>query len=842
MGLFLLFLLSILIVLIVFYWGLKVKKEAIDTKNIKKLLLESEEKYKKLFKNNKAVELIIDASTKQIVDANESALKFYGYTFDKIISLKISDINILSEAEISYEMELAQKEERAMFNFKHKLSNGIVKNVEVYSGPLEIHEKKFLYSIVFDITNRIRLEEIVKLRHELLELVYMGDGDKLMQFALDKAELLTNSQLGFFHFVEENQEEVSLQVRSTKTLEEMSFTEGHGKLVRELTVPVFKNNMIVAVLGVGNKEQDYDIEDVKIVQQIADMAYDYSERLNAEKKIEFMAYYDVLTGLPNRTLLADRMKQALAMHRRTNQFLAVCFIDLDGFKPVNDQYGHHIGDMLLVVLAKRLQEHLRDGDTLSRIGGDEFVLVITGLVKADGYKEVVERILDTVNNPFEIEDKRIHISSSIGITVFPIDDKDTDELIRHADQAMYQAKEDGKSQYKLYQSVKDKESKLNEKLLQEFAIALKENQLVLYYQPKVDLINGSIIGFESLIRWDHPKNGLMLPNQFLPLIENTSLEMKLDEWVFTKALMQKVEFDKLGLSLTISVNINPRYLQMQSFITFVVNTLLSYPKEFARGIEIEVLEVANIKDTKLASKIMNKCKELGVKFSLDDFGTGYASLSHLHELPIDILKIDQEFVKNMLKNKSDLDIVEGVLKLADALNKPVIAEGVESIEIGLMLLSLGCKYAQGYAIAYPMPQKDIAKWIEYWHNNSIWYKLQGETSSDMATYDINVAIFSHKKWLDDVIEYVIHYPRKQNLPTLEHECQFGHWCKGIGKSKYADKEGYSFVQKGHSNAHKTATKMIQLVQSGQKENAIALIDVLKQDASELIELLQRLAK
>jgi diguanylate cyclase (GGDEF)-like protein/PAS domain S-box-containing protein len=882
MGLLLLFMLSLFIISTLSYWVFKAQKEAINSLNIKKQLQESEEKYKKLFKKNKAVELIIDASSKQITDANDSALKFYGYSLIEITSLKISDINILSEEEISHEMELAKSEQREMFNFKHKLSSGIIKDVEVYSGPIEMDEKQFLYSIVFDISNRIRLEEIVKLRHDLLELVYIGDSENLLQFALDKAEALTGSQIGFFHFVEENQENISLQVWSKNTLGKMCFTEeqgkhcslskagvwiecirqrhsvihndyealphknglpeGHPKMVRELTVPVFKDGVIVAIVGVGNKELDYDSDDVKIVQQIADMAYDYSERLRVEKKIEFMAYYDVLTGLPNRTLLTDRMKQAIAIHKRANQFLAVCYIDLDGFKPINDQYGHHVGDMLLILLAERLQEHLRDGDTLSRIGGDEFVLVITGLVMPDGYKEVVEDVLNTINTPFEIEGKRIHVSSSIGVTVFPIDNKDTDELLRHANQAMYQAKEEGKSKYKLYQFIRDEESKLNEKLLQEFAIALKENQLVLYYQPKVDLLNGSIIGFEALVRWQHPKNGLMFPNQFLPLIENTSFEIELDEWVFTRALSQKREFDKLDLPLSISININPRYLQMQGFVTFVTTTLALYPKEFAKSIEIEVLEVASIKDTKKASKIMDACKELGIKFSLDDFGTGYASLSHLHELPIDILKIDQEFVKNMFINKSDLDIVEGVLKLADALKKPVIAEGVESIEIGLMLLLLGCKYAQGYAIARPMPQEDIQNWIKHWQQKSIWYQLQSEKSSGISVYDIDVAIFSHKKWLNNVIEYVTQASTEPNLPALQNECSFGFWYKGVGRAKYGSKESYKAIDTEHSHVHTIALQMVQFVQSDKKEEAIALIDALNNCSDRLIKLLYKLAK
>ena len=607
-----------------------------------------------------------------------------------------------------------------------------------------------------DITERKRGEELSRLRQELSDLVYSSDLDRLMRKAVDMAEELTGSQVGFFHFVEKDQEAIGLQVWSTRTMRDMCFAQGeglhypvsqagvwtdcihqrrsvihndyvglahkkglpdgHAAIVRELVVPVFRDGRIVAVMGVGNKLEDYELTDQILLEQIADITQDFVERKQAENKIEYMAFNDVLTGLPNRQLLADRLQQAVSLSQRSGQLLAICYLDLNDFKPVNDRYGHHVGDMLLVQLGKRLQDGLREGDTLARLGGDEFVILLNNLRSIFDGEDIIGRILDEINQPFEIETQRIHISGCIGVTVFPMDDSDADTLIRHADQAMYKAKAEGKATYMLYDPVQDQKLQAQRRALQEFESAVGSGQLVLHYQPRINLETTEVISMEALVRWQHPEQGLLPPGRFLKMIEGTPQETLMGEWVLRSALDQHMVWRSQDVSLPISINISPRQIQTPGFAEFLSAILTEYPQDVADHLELEVLETSAFGDTSHVSGVMRDCTSLGVKFSLDDFGTGYSSLTYFHHLPFSVLKIDQNFVRGMLDDSQDLDIVEGVLRLAAALQRPVVAEGVESIELGMMLLRLGCQYAQGYGIARPMPAERVTRWLAEWKN------------------------------------------------------------------------------------------------------------------------------
>jgi|GEM_PF-250016 len=738
--------------------------------------------------------------------------------------------------------------------------------------------------VVFHDVTKVKLdEELAHLHQQLSELLYKGNLEDIMTASLDSAERLTSSQIGFFHFVETDQETVSLQVWSTRTLKEMCFAigdglhypiseagvwvdcinerkpiihndyaslphkkglpEGHAPLLREMTIPIFRNNQIVAVIGVGNKEIDYHKDDIEIITRVADLAYDFVERKQTEQQIKFMAYNDILTGLPNRDLLFDRIKQAISLSRRSNTLLAVCYLDLDGFKPVNDRYGHHIGDILLVSLAQRLSEGLREGDTLARLGGDEFVILLNSLSTVYNGEEIISRILETIKQPFYIEQNRILVSGSIGVTFYPLDNADADTMMRHADQAMYKAKASGKSTYRLYDMVQDQKVHQHRKQLNEFEYALENHQLVLYYQPKVDLGNGEVIGVEALIRWQHPKKGLLSPAAFLGLIEGSPEEIALGEWVLKHALEQHMTWQETqGLKLPVSVNISPRHLQMKGFVEHLTNLLANYPADIADYLELEVLETTAIGDTSEVADIMNECSKLGIHFSLDDFGTGYSSLTYFHRLPIDVLKIDQNFVKDMLDDVRDLDIVEGVLRLAEALKRPVVAEGVETIEVGIMLLQLGCRYAQGYGIARPMPASQIIEWLDKWKNNSIWHKLPAETKGLPEYYDLNVSIFSHRQWLNNILK-AFEADDLSQLPELnEDNCQFGRWYNGIGRTRYGSHPSFAFILPKHNQIHRLAKTVSSTYQKGENEKLQSELEQIRKEGEELITLLQKLSQ
>ena len=441
-----------------------------------------------------------------------------------------------------------------------------------------------------------------------------------------------------------------------------------------------------------------------------------------QEQLENIAHYDVLTHLPNRSLLSDRLSQAMLQSKRHEKSLAVVFLDLDGFKYVNDTYGHSVGDELLIALSVRMQEALRASDNLARIGGDEFVAVLTGLVSVEDCEPVLDKLLLATSEPITLGDIVINVSASIGVTLYPQDNMDADQLMRHADQAMYKAKQLGKNRYHLFDTAHDDAIKMQRESLEAIRIALDNHQFVLHYQPKVNMRTGAVIGVEALIRWQHPERGLLNPIEFLPIIENNPMSIELGEWVIDSALTHISQWQamEINLPLSTSVNIAAVQLQQPDFTQRLTELLAAHPEVEPHNLELEILETSALEDVQHVSIIMNDCISLGVKFALDDFGTGYSSLTYLRRLPANHIKIDQTFVRDMLIDTDDLAIVEGVIALAKSFKRDVIAEGVETIEHGTALLQLGCELAQGYGIARPMPASDIPVWIKDWKPDASW--------------------------------------------------------------------------------------------------------------------------
>jgi len=439
-------------------------------------------------------------------------------------------------------------------------------------------------------------------------------------------------------------------------------------------------------------------------------------------QLERVAHYDILTNLPNRSLLSDRLSQAMLQCTRHEQSLAVVFLDLDGFKAVNDTYGHDIGDELLIRLSLRMKEALRENDNLARIGGDEFVAVLADLTSVEGCEPILERLLQAASEPVIIDDIVLNVSASVGVTFYPQDNVDADLLMRHADQAMYIAKESGRNRYHLFDTVQDVAVKVQQESLEAIRSAIDNHEFVLYYQPKVNMRSGSVVGVEALIRWQHPKRGLLNPIDFLPIIENNPMSIELGEWVIDTALSQINQWQIMGLDipLNISVNIAALQLQQPDFTERLMALLAAHPNVNPRYLELEILETSALGDVNHASTIMKACMALGVSFALDDFGTGYSSLTYLRRLPTNLIKIDQSFVRDMLHDDDDLAIVGGVVALAKSFKRDVIAEGVETIEHGTALLQLGCELAQGYGIARPMPSSDFPYWINNWEPDVRW--------------------------------------------------------------------------------------------------------------------------
>jgi diguanylate cyclase (GGDEF)-like protein len=441
-----------------------------------------------------------------------------------------------------------------------------------------------------------------------------------------------------------------------------------------------------------------------------------------QSQLEHIAHYDVLTNLPNRVLLADRLSQSMLQCSRNMQTLAVVFLDLDGFKLVNDEHGHNVGDELLVEISIRMKAALREGDTLARIGGDEFVVVLTNLTKVEDCEPILDRLLLAAFEPVTVSNVVLNVSTSIGVTLYPQDSVDANQLMRHADQAMYVAKESGENRYHLFDTAQDDAVKTQQESLEAIRSAFDIQQFVLYYQPKVNMKTGKVIGVEALIRWQHPSRGLLNPLDFLPIIENNPMSIELGEWVIDTALTQISQWQKMGLDLPVSISVNIAAVQLQQpdFTQRLTTLLAAHPNVKLCYLELEVLETSALDDVHYVSTTMLECIALGVSFALDDFGTGYSSLTYLRRLPADLIKIDQSFVRDMLIDTDDFAIVEGVIALAKSFKREVIAEGVETIEHGKALLQLGCNLAQGYGIAKPMPPFDVPAWINNWRPDASW--------------------------------------------------------------------------------------------------------------------------
>ncbi|MBU0750568.1 MAG: EAL domain-containing protein [Gammaproteobacteria bacterium] len=567
------------------------------------------------------------------------------------------------------------------------------------------------------------------------------------------------------------------------------------------------------------------------------MFTDISHLKAQQRQLQHVAHYDALTGIPNRVLLGDRMHQALAAARRSGRPIAICYVDLDGFKPVNDTHGHEAGDRVLVEISRRLSESLRGGDTVARLGGDEFVLLL-GIESAEECPVAVHRVLESIAHPLTVAGQTVTISASIGVTLFPQDDADPDTLLRHADQAMYSAKQEGRNRYHLFDPDRDREVRAHREAQDAIAAALAAGELVLHYQPKVNMRQGRVIGAEALIRWQHPQRGLLPPGEFLPLIEDTDVIVELGEWVIAAALRQWREWQAQGLDLTVSVNIAARQLSRQNFVERLTGLLRAHPEVPPRRLELEVLETAALEDIGRIARIIEECRALGVSFALDDFGTGYSSLTYIKRLPADTLKIDQSFVRDMLNDPEDCAIVEGVIGLTRVFRRHVIAEGVETVEHGVLLLSFGCDQAQGYGIARPMPGAALAGWVRGWQADPAWV-ANAENLWPDEDLPLVVADSEHRRWID-AVEACLR--GSGNAPELDsRRCHFGEWLAAAGKRRHGGRPVFTRVERLHGQVHALAAELLALQAGGGRDAACRRLPELHDARDALLVALHELA-
>jgi len=442
------------------------------------------------------------------------------------------------------------------------------------------------------------------------------------------------------------------------------------------------------------------------ITSLLSITRDITERKAASEHIQHLAHHDALTGLANRALLHERLAQAILLAQRKNEPLAVIFIDLDRFKHVNDSLGHQAGDCLLVEVAQRLQTCVRTSDTLARLGGDEFVLVLLDITGSHDATHVVQKIFTALQQPFLLEDREVTVTPSIGISLFPEDGRNADELIRNADTAMYQAKEAGRNSFHFYTA--DMNARALDLLALEAALrrALERDELVMFYQPKFELASGRMIGVEALIRWQHPEWGLVPPARFIPLAEETGLILPIGEWALREACQQAAAWRAQGQTLTVAVNLAARQFRQPALAARVAAILAATGLDPA-ALELEITESAMMHNPQQVTATLSELKHIGVRIAIDDFGTGYSSLGYLKHFPVDVLKIDQTFIRDAPTQARDAAIVQVIIDMARTLKLQVVAEGVETAAHLDFVQAMGCDLAQGYFFARPMPASEL---------------------------------------------------------------------------------------------------------------------------------------
>lgn len=680
-----------------------------------KTLLQSEERFKALSEATYGGLLIHDK--RSILECNDGLSTMTGFNYQELIGMDC--LKLVSKNDV----ETAVRHIREGYTDVYEVT-GIRKDGSQF--PMTIKGKNVIYKggqarviEVIDITQRKKIEDQLKLAASVFTHAREGI------IITDHRGRIIDVNATFSHITGYSREEVlgrNLRfLKSGQHDHEFYFAIWKSLSEKKQWIGELWNKRkngetfaeLITISAVCSADGEEVLNYVALFSDITPMK-------EHQQQLEYIAHYDPLTNLPNRILLSERLNNEIEKCDKRGLSLAVAYLDLDGFKVINDSFGHNVGDDLLRTLSNRMNQSLRDGDTLARIGGDEFVAVLVGIDKISDCGSVLDSLLQAAMAPVLVGERTLQVSTSIGVTLYPHDGVDAEQLIRHADQAMYIAKQMGKNRYHTFDVHRDKSIQTQRETIEHIQHGLEQQEFVLYYQPKVNMRTGEIVGVEALIRWNHPERGLLHPCDFLPIIENHPVSVSIGEWVLNTALSQLVEWQSSGFDFSVSINVDAFQLQQRSFITTLSSALNRHPQIPPSKLQLEVLETSALGDMTEVLDIMRCCIDLGVSFALDDFGTGFSSLTYLKRLPVALLKIDQSFIRDMLDDADDRAIVIGVISLTSAFNRQVIAEGVETIEHGTKLLEMGCELAQGYGIARPMPAETIPEWVTQWAPDPAW--------------------------------------------------------------------------------------------------------------------------
>ncbi len=772
-----------------------------------------------MFEAHSAMMLLIEPRSGAILRANKAAADFYGWDQATLESMFIQDINTLTPAQVTVAANRALNQERSHFVFRHRLANGELRTVEVRTSPIRWKGIDSLLSIITDIGERESLREALEyqqshleetidqqtaqIRNSSLRIVLALASITLLAVTLALTAWLSHRRL---HRAEAQSREQHQRLGDILVAtgigtwewqpdsDVVGINERFGAILgrpgRGLTSMTLeqlielvhpedgddvKQNILDHMRGAtpqvafDARLSHFDGEWIwvrcrgRVVRSddrgkpavLAGTIRDISHEKFTDQKLYHKANYDALTGLPNRGLLVDRLLQAMRQAERSGEHLAVAFIDLDDFKPVNDNFGHEVGDETLVRIAARMLGTLREGDTLARVGGDEFVALLPRCGDQDQSAKVIHRLLIAASETLFIDSHRLVLGASIGVTTYPQKENlDADQLIRQADQAMYTAKATGKNRIEYFDPTRHQSELRVTGTCRAFFDAMDKGEVHLYYQPHINMHSGELTGAEALIRWHHPEKGLRYPRDFLGSLTTQEHAKTLGEWVLRQAIQQICAWENVGFRCPVSINIDVRHLQTPDFTDRVSAILAEFPTLPQGLLEFEILETGTLEESTLSREVFPRCRELGIRIALDDFGTGYSSLSYLKSVQADVLKVDRSFVVDMLGDADDLAIIKGVLGLATAFNRRVIAEGVESEAHGRMLLRLGCPHGQGFFIGKPMPAPQLLDWTRTWEPPRSWARTEPLPIKDhlllVAQVEVRGWRSSADEWLRDV--------------------------------------------------------------------------------------------
>lgn len=639
------------------------------------------------------------------IAANEIACKKLGYSIEEIVKMKPADIthpDCLSK--IPQARKLLYSKNASTIEFIHITKTGENIPVEINSKVMEIGKDKFLVTIARDISKRKELEKSLRENEQHYKSLFEFNPNGIMSFDLD----------GYFTSVNKACEELTGYKK--EDLFKISFHQFIAPEDREMVQTYFEKakqgNAQRYVCHINNHRNEFlciDVTNVPIfieneVRGIYSIVKDITASRDTEQRLNFLAYHDQLTGLPNRIKLQNIFHDLLVECARSNSHFAVLFIDLDRFKLINDTMGHEIGDLLIKQASNRLVGSVQQEDVVSRHGGDEFIILLKDADKLTAELSA-KRILDSFSAPFILKNQEFYTSPSIGISLYPIDGQDITTLTKHADKAMYVAKKKGKNNYQFYIHEDETNLKRRIKLERGLKKALINNELELYYQPKVQLKTGCIYGVEALARWFHPELGLISPKEFIPIAEETGMIIPIGDWVLKTACKQNKQWQESGIDILMSINVSPIQFQ-DNFFPKKVKEVLDENQLSPEYFGIEITESV-MQNTNQSSGIIRELKEQGVKVSIDDFGTGYSSLSVLNKLPIDHVKVDKSFVHGILENANTAALVRTIIDMGGNLNFGLVAEGIENMQQAEFLIKNGCYFGQGFFYSPPIPSNEV---------------------------------------------------------------------------------------------------------------------------------------